>query len=43
MAQHEMTRHETRECAFYILFEMQFQNDTWVMRSEEHTSELQSR
>lgn len=28
MAQHEMTRHETRECAFYILFEMQFQNDT---------------
>ena len=28
MAQHEMTRHETGECAFYILFEMQFQNDT---------------
>ena len=28
MAQHEMTRHETRECAFYILFEMQFQNDS---------------
>ena len=23
-----MTRHETRECAFYILFEMQFQEDT---------------
>ncbi len=23
-----MTRHEVRECAFYILFEMQFQEDT---------------
>lgn len=23
-----MTRHETRECAFYILFEMQFQEET---------------
>lgn len=23
-----MTRHEIRECAFYILFEMQFQEDT---------------